>query len=109
MIDRLRDAGRPELNNPFIVTVARRHGDDYEANRSRDGGCWWAREVNVITLADDYDALISQGPERAYKQQTMGPEEAVALLRAGVARGRYEPQVTDIFISDVLGLNVRRH
>src|SRR5215216_6660629 len=29
MIDRLRDAGRPELNNPFIVTVARRHGEDY--------------------------------------------------------------------------------
>ena len=27
MIDRLRDAGRPELNNPFIATVARRHGD----------------------------------------------------------------------------------
>src|SRR5918996_850550 len=32
MIDRLRDAGRHELNNPFIATVARRHGEDYGAN-----------------------------------------------------------------------------
>ena len=32
MIDRLRDAGRAELNNPFIATVARRHGEDYATN-----------------------------------------------------------------------------
>ena len=41
MIDRLRDAGRPELNNPFIVTVARRHGEDYATNRNERLGCWW--------------------------------------------------------------------
>ena len=105
MIDRLRDAGRPELNNPFIVTVARRHGDDYEVNRARPQGCWWPLEVNVITIADDYDAMTSEGPERAYKQRQIAPSEAAARLRAGAERGRYEPRLTDIFIADVLGLD----
>jgi hypothetical protein len=104
MIDRLHDAGRAELNNPFIATVARRHGDDYESNRCQKNGCWWAREINVVTIADDYDAVTSEGPERAYKQENLGPKEAAALLRAGAARGRYEPRITEIFISDVLGL-----
>jgi hypothetical protein len=105
MIDRLRDAGRPELNNPFIGTVARRHGHDYRANRSEGQGCWWAREINVVTIADDYDALTSGGPERSYKQKNLGPGEAAALLRAGAARGRYEPRLTEIFIDDVLRLD----
>jgi hypothetical protein len=104
MIDRLRDAGRDELNNPFIATVARRHGDDYRANRSADGGVWWAREINVVTIADDYDAITSVGPERAYKPRNSGPHEAAELLRAGAARGRYEPGITAIFIADVLQL-----
>ena len=69
VIDRLRDAGRPELDNAFLVTVARRHGDDYEANRSTKDGCWWSREINVVTIADDYDAVTSEGPERAYKSR----------------------------------------
>lgn len=99
MIDRLRDAGRAELQNPFIGTVARRHGDDYEANRST---CWWPREINVITLADDYDAIVSSGPERAYKARSIMRDEAVTLLHVGVERGRYEPQITRIFIEDVL-------
>jgi hypothetical protein len=102
MIDRLRDAGRPELNNPFIATVARRHGDDFDANQASDGGCWWAREVNVVTIADDYDAVTSQGPERAYKPRNTSIDEAVALLREGVKRGRYEPAITAVFIADVL-------
>jgi hypothetical protein len=100
MIDRLRDAGRKELHNPFIATVARRHGDDYQVNRT---AVWWAREINVITLADDYDAMVSDGPERSYKSRPITADEAVDLLRGGVRRGRYEPQLTDIFIHDVLG------
>jgi hypothetical protein len=98
MIDRLRDAGHAELHNPFIATVARRHGDDYQVNRA---ACWWPREINVITIADDYDALRSSGPERAYKARTMTVDEAVGLLRAGVDLGRYERQLTEIFIEDV--------
>ena len=109
MIDRLREAGRPELNNPFIATVARRHGEDYMKNRCERQGCWWAREINVVTIADDYDALTSEGPERSYKQKNMDPHEAVALLRAGVARGRYDSQLAEIFISDVLKLDTRTH
>lgn len=109
MIDRLRDAGRPELNNPFIATVARRHGHDYLENRTAGQGIWWAREINVVTIADDYDALTSEGPERSYKAKNMDPHEAVALLRAGVGRGRYEPVLTDIFIRDVLQLDGRTH
>jgi hypothetical protein len=109
MIDRLRDAGRPELNNPFIATVARRHGHDYQENCAEGQGCWWAREINVVTIADDYDALTSEGPERSYKPKNMDPHEAVALLRAGVARGRYEPRLSEIFITDVLGLDSRTH
>jgi hypothetical protein len=109
MIDRLRDAGRPELNNPFIATVARRHGDNYSANRSEESGCWWAREINVVTIADDFDALTSEGPERSYKQKNSDPHEAAALIRAGVARGRYEPRIAEIFISDVLRLDARTH
>jgi hypothetical protein len=105
MIDRLRDAGRPELNNPFIATVARRHGHDYQANQSEGQGCWWAREINVVTIADDYDALTSGGPERSYKQKNLDANEAAALLRAGAARGRYEPRLAEIFISDVLQLD----
>ena len=104
MIDRLRDAGRDELSNPFVVTVARRHGDDFEVNRGETQGCWWSREINVITIADDYDAMISDGPERSYKPKNLTPEEAAALLRAGVERGRYEPRITEVFITDVLGL-----
>lgn len=105
MIDRLRDAGRPELNNPFIATVARRHGEDYAVNYGTRQGCWWAREINVVTIADDYDALTSGGPERSYKQKNLSPDEAAALLRAGAARGRYEPRLTEIFIGDVLRLD----
>ena len=99
MIDRLRDAGRKELDNPFIATTARCHGEDYQVNRGR---CWWAREINVITLADDYDAITSQGPERGYRTQPLTAADAAALLRAGVERGRYEPRLTEIFFEDVL-------
>ena len=109
MIDRLRDAGRHELNNPFIATVARRHGHNYEDNTSEGQGCWWAREINVVTIADDYDALTSEGPERSYKPKNLDLHEAVALLRAGVGRGRYEPRLADIFISDVLNIDSRTH
>lgn len=102
VIDRLADAGRPELSNPFIVTVARRHGDDYEVNRCTTQGCWWAREINVVTLADDYDAFTSEGPERAYKADRLTSDDALELIRKGVARGRYEPNLARIFIEDVL-------
>jgi len=102
MIDRLRDAGRAELNNPFIATVARRHGEDYAVNYSARQGCWWAREINVVTIADDYDALTSRGPERAYRPERNNEEEAIQMLRAGAARGRYEPRLIDIFIVDVI-------
>ena len=105
MIDRLKDAGRNELSNPFVSTVARRHGEDYSINRSGTQGCWWAREINVITIADDYDAMVSEGPERAYKPDNFTPKDAVTLLRKGVERGRYEPRLTDIFIADVLRLS----
>lgn len=103
MIDRLRDAGRAELNNPFIATVARRHGEDYAVNYSERRGCWWAREINVVTIADDYDALTSRGPERAYRPEHNNEEEAIEMLRAGAARGRYELHLIDIFVGDVLG------
>jgi hypothetical protein len=99
MIDRLRDAGRAELHNPFIATTARRHGEDYQANRV---ACWWSREINVVTIADDYDAMTSEGPERAYKPKNILAEDAIRLLRAGAERGRYEPRLTQIFITDVL-------
>jgi hypothetical protein len=99
MIDRLRDGGHRELHNPFIATVARRHGDDYQVNRT---ACWWPREINVITIADDYDAILSTGPERAYKAKPATPDEAVQLLRDGASWGRYERQLTEIFIEDVL-------
>jgi hypothetical protein len=102
MIDRLRDAGRPELNNPFIVTVARRHGEDYATNRNERQGCWWAREINVVTIADDFDALTSHGPERAYRPERTDAAAAVRMLRAGAARGRYEPNLIEIFIADVI-------
>lgn len=102
MIDRLRDAGRPELNNPFIGTVARRHGDDYAVNYGTRQGCWWAREINVVTIADDYDAVTSQGPERAYRSERHNADEALRMLRDGAARGRYEPHLVDIFVNEVI-------
>jgi hypothetical protein len=101
MIDRLRDAGREELSNPFVITVARRHGEDYQTNRSEKKGCWWSREINVITIADDYDAMVSEGPERAYRPGNLTPQGAVDLLRKGIERGRYEPQIAEIFINEV--------
>jgi len=106
MIDRLRDAGRAELNNPFIALVARRHGEDYATNRAADQGCWWAREINVVTIADDYDAMISPGPERAYKTTPIDEAQAATLLRVGAAAGRYEPRIADIFLRDVLGTDL---
>jgi hypothetical protein len=108
MIDRLADAGRPELSNPFIATVARRHGDDYEVNRGTKQGCWWASEINVVTIADDFDAMTSQGPERAYKPANFSLDEAVANLWKGVERGRYERHIARIFVEDVLDLDVTR-
>lgn len=102
MIDRLREAGRAELNNPFIATVARRHGEDYAVNYSARQGCWWAREINVVTIADDYEAVTSQGPERAYRAGRINADEAMRMLRDGAARGRYEPHLVDIFLSDVI-------
>ena len=106
VIDRLREAGRPELNSPFIATVARSHGDDFDANlgRKEKQGVWWAREINVVTIADDYDAMTSEGPERAYKSKNLTPADAAALLRKGVAAGRYERRIAEIFIRDVLSL-----
>ena len=102
MIDRLRDAGRPELNNPFIATVARRHGEDYATNCNERQGCWWAREINVVTIADDYDAITSKGPERAYRPARTDLDDAIDMLRRGAARGRYESRLTEIFISEVI-------
>jgi hypothetical protein len=99
MIDRLRDAGRGELNNAFFALVARRHGEDYEVNRRNS---WWAREINIITIADDYDAIVSAGPERAYKPQKLTSEDAARIIRAGVEQGRYEPTIAEVFISDVM-------
>jgi hypothetical protein len=106
MIDRLRDADRPELSSPFIATVARRHGDDYEVNRCTQQGCWWSREINVVTIADDYDAITSAGPERAYKSENLSPEDAKRVLLTGVERGRYERRIAQLFTDDVLGLEV---
>ena len=103
MIDRLRDAGRAELNNPFIATVARRHGEDFATNCGVRQGCWWAREINVVTIADDYDAITSKGPERAYRSGHTNTEDAVRMLRAGATRGRYDPRLVEIFVSDVIG------
>jgi hypothetical protein len=108
MIDRLRDAGRPELSNPFIATVARRHGDDYQVNRGTLQGCWWAREINIVTIADDYDALTSAGPERAYRAEYLTPQQSAALIWQGAGRGRYERHIVRIFIEDVLGLSEPR-
>jgi hypothetical protein len=104
MIDRLRDAGRSELRNPFLATVARRHGEDYEVNRCLKQGCWWAREINIVTIADDYDAMTSEGPERAYKPKNLGSQDATGLLQRGVLQGRYEARLTELFIADVLQL-----
>jgi hypothetical protein len=87
MIDRLRDAGHPELNNAFLATVARRHGDDYETNCHEKQGCWWAREINIVTIADDYDAMTSDGPERAYKAASFSQRDAIELLHAGAQKG----------------------
>jgi hypothetical protein len=103
VIDRLRDAGRPELDNAFLVTVARRHGGDYEVNRCAKQGCWWAREINVVTIADDYDAMTSEGPERAYKSSSLTADDVITILRTGVDRGRYEARIAEIFIDDVIG------
>ena len=68
---------------------------------SEKKGCWWSREINVITIADDYDAMVSGGPERAYKPQNLTHEGALDLLRKGIERGRYEPQIAEIFINEV--------
>ena len=106
MIDRLRDGGRPELHNAFLATVARRHGDDYETNCHEKQGCWWAREINIVTIADDYDAMTSEGPERAYKPANFSQEEAVAVLRRGAEKGRYDPWLVDLFVTEVLHLSI---
>ena len=108
MIDRLRDGGRAELHNAFLATVARRHGDDYDANCHEKQGCWWAREINIVTIADDYDAMTSEGPERAYKPSNFTPEDAVNLLRAGAEKGRYDPRLVDIFVNEVLPYEVAK-
>ena len=103
VIDRLRDGGRPELGNAFLATVARRHGGDYEANDCTKQGCWWAREINVVTIADDYDAMTSEGPERAYKSSSLTADDVKTILRTGVEKGRYEARIAEIFLDEVLG------
>ena len=108
MIDRLGDAGHPELSNPFIATVARRHGEDYDVNRGTTQGCWWASEINVVTIADDYDAMTSAGPERAYKPANLSLDQAAALLWKGVERGRYARPLARVFIEHVLAFDILR-
>ena len=102
MIDRLRDGGRPELHNAFLATVARRHGDGYDTNCHEKQGCWWAREINIVTIADDYDAMTSEGPERAYRPANVTPQDAVSLLRSGAEKGRYDSRLVDLFVNEVL-------
>jgi hypothetical protein len=102
MIDRLRDGGRPELHNAFLATVARRHGDDFDTNCHETQGCWWAREINIVTIADDYDAMTSEGPERAYRSANLTQEDAVNRLRAGAEKGRYERRLVELFVDEVL-------
>ena len=102
MIDRLRDGGRAELHHAFLATVARRHGDDSDTNCHEKQGCWWAREINIVTIADDYDAITSEGPERAYKLANLTAQESVPILRAGAERRRYEPRLVELFITEVL-------
>jgi HD-GYP domain-containing protein (c-di-GMP phosphodiesterase class II) len=82
--------------------VARRHGDGYDSNRHEKQGCWWAREINIVTIADDYDAMTSEGPERAYKPANLTRDDAVHVLKAGVGKGRYEARLIDLFVSEVL-------
>ena len=60
------------------------------------------RNQHVVTIADDYDAMTSAGPERAYKAKNLSPQDAAVLLRKGAEWGRYEPRITEIFIADVL-------
>ena len=48
--------------------------------------------------------MVSEGPERAYKPENFTPKDAATLLRKGVERGRYEPRIAEIFITDVLRL-----
>jgi hypothetical protein len=102
MIDRLRDGGHAELHNPFLGTVARRHGDGFDANCHEKQGCWWAREINIVTIADDYDAMTSEGPERAYKPSNFTQQDAVNLLRAGAEKGRYDRRLVEVFVTEVL-------
>ena len=102
MIDRLGDGGRPELHNAFLATVARRHGDDFDTNCHEKQGCWWAREINIVTIADDYDAMTSEGPERAYKASNFTQQDAVNVLKAGAEKGRYELRLVELFVSEVL-------
>jgi hypothetical protein len=102
MIDRLRDGGHPELHNAFLATVSRRHGEDYETNCHEKQGCWWAREINIVTIADDYDAMTSEGPERSYKPSNFTTQDAVRVLQAGAEKGRYDPRLVELFITEVV-------
>jgi HD-GYP domain-containing protein (c-di-GMP phosphodiesterase class II) len=49
--------------------------------------------------------MTSEGPERAYKSKNLTPSDAASLLRRGVAAGRYEPRIAEVFIRSVLGLD----
>ena len=75
-------------------------------NRSTKQGCWWASEINVVTIADDYDAMTSAGPERAYKPANLSVADAAALLWKGVERGRYARPIARVFIQDVLAFDI---
>jgi response regulator RpfG family c-di-GMP phosphodiesterase len=46
--------------------------------------------------------MTSEGPERAYKPANFTRDGAVAMLRAGAERGRYDPRLVELFVNEVL-------
>jgi hypothetical protein len=99
MLERIAH-GRPFLKEwqTFLAMVMTRHGFGYGKNFQ--DGVRWHREINIITLVDDFDAMTSTGPERRYSKEPRTVERAVEVLSQRAANEeRYERRIFNLFLS----------
>jgi hypothetical protein len=90
-------------HQPFLDDVASYHGQDYAVNVRRR--IWSALEINIITIADEFDAMISPSPHRLYRERLTTQQAADQLAQHATA-GRYEKRIAEIFIEQNLVLGV---
>lgn len=94
--DLLAGSGDPLLD--MAATIAHTHHERVDGNGYPDGlvGDAIPLEGRIVSVADAFDALLSDRPHRP----PMPVERALAVLSAG-RENRFDPQVLDVFVANM--------